>query len=328
MKIQKVVRFMEGLIRVWTFSGGFHKEEEKMINTFYTDKNKIGVKSLQVIVMVDGRCVHGGLSDRVRGIATIYDYCKKKGIPFYLNYIYPFNLEDYLEPNQYDWHIDRAQISYHRDETVPILLQLKLLPSKLHRLYLDRVILKYPKRQLHIYTNALFGDGRYAQNFEELFKPTPRLRTALSIQTANIGEPYVAMVFRFQQLLGDFKEDGYKVLLAREQKELIDKCIDKADELHSLYHLNQRVLVTSDSITFLQTIEKQKEYVSIIPGRTVHMDYTSGADCDVYMKAFVDLLMLSKADKIYLLQTGDMYHSGFAKRAAKTTDVPYEEVIF
>ena len=46
------------------------------------------------------------------------------------------------------------------------------------------------------------------------------------------------------------------------------------------------------------------------------------------MKSFVDLFVLSKAEKIYLLQTGNMYHSGFAQCASMVENIPYEEIIF
>ena len=87
-------------------------------------------------------------------------------------------------------------------------------------------------------------------------------------------------------------------------------------------------MVTSDSGRFLQEITKQLDFVRIIPGKVVHMDHTSDANFDTYMKSFEDMLLLSKADKIYLLQTGDMYHSGFAKRAAMINKKTYEEVVF
>lgn len=328
MNIRKIIKFVEGVIRVYRLSGGFHEEERKMLDLHYTSIKKIGIEALQIVMMVDGRCVHGGLADRIRGIVTVYDYCKEKGIPFYLHYVYPFKLEDYFEPNRYDWRITDKQISYHPEEALPVLLQVKLLPNKLHRLYLNHLITKYPERQLHIYSNALFADSRFSQNFSDLFRPTFRLQEALSVQVTHISEPYIAMVFRFQQLLGDFKEDGYQILSVRKQKELIEKCINKVEELYVLYHSGQKILVTSDSITFLETIKKQKNYVSIIPGKVVHMDYTSEAEYEVYMKSFIDLLMLSKAEKIYLLQTGDMYRSGFAKRAAKINNAPYEEIVF
>lgn len=136
------------------------------------------------------------------------------------------------------------------------------------------------------------------------------------------------MVFRFQQLLGDFKEQGYKVLSKEEQEELVKKCIEKVNTLHEERHPDDIILVTSDSGRFLQEITRQLNYVRIIPGKVVHMDHTADAAFDTYMKSFEDMLLLSKADKIYLLQTGDMYHSGFAKRASMINNKEYEEIIF
>ena len=136
------------------------------------------------------------------------------------------------------------------------------------------------------------------------------------------------MVFRFQQLLGDSKEDGYKILSPNERETLIEKCIQKVEEIHSLQHPDKQVLITSDSTTFLERICQAKEYVHIIPGKVVHMDYTHNAAYEIYMKSFLDMLLLSDADKIYLLQTEDMYHSGFAKRAALLKNKPYDEIFF
>ena len=39
-------------------------------------------------------------------------------------------------------------------------------------------------------------------------------------------------------------------------------------------------------------------------------------------------MMLADAQKIYLLVTGDMFHSGFAQSASFINDKPYEEIIF
>ena len=93
-------------------------------------------------------------------------------------------------------------------------------------------------------------------------------------------------------------------------------------------HPDNKILVTSDSGRFLQEITKQLDFVRIIPGKVVHMDHTANAAFDTYMKSFEDMLLLSKADKIYLLQTGDMYHSGFAKRASMINNKEYEEIRF
>lgn len=161
-----------------------------------------------------------------------------------------------------------------------------------------------------------------------MFQPTAPLLAAIEYNQKQIGNKFIAMVFRFQQLLGDFKEEGYKILSDNEQGALIKKCIGEVKELHDERHPNKIILVTSDSGRFLQEITKQLDYVRTIPGNVVHMDHTANAAFDTYMKSFEDMLLLSKADKIYLLQTGDMYHSGFAKRAAMINNKEYEEIIF
>lgn len=84
-------------------------------------------------------------------------------------------------------------------------------------------------------------------------------------------------------------------------------------------------MVTSDSATFLECAKK-KDFVYVISGKVVHMEYTTDASETVYLKSFVDLFMLSYAEKVYLVVGPDMYHSGFAQRGAMISGVPYEEI--
>ena len=85
------------------------------------------------------------------------------------------------------------------------------------------------------------------------------------------------------------------------------------------------VLVTTDSITFLHEAEKLN-FVFTIPGKIGHIGYHS--EDDVQIKTMLDFYMISKAKKAYLGCSGDMYKSNFAKSAAMTTNIPYEEIIF
>lgn len=327
--IRHIKREIEDYLLLYKKKGGFHSDELKLKEKFYSEKAPLlGIHSTSIILMIDGRYIHGGLSDRLRGIATIYGYCKEKGLPFFVNHVFPFALHDYLSPNSYNWEIAPSNISYNVQEAIPICLNAFALLNKYHRRYLDIVLKRYIGKQIHLYTTTRFLDKDYSVNFQELFIPTPPLQKAIAANLKHIGDKYVAMVFRFQQLLGDFKEDGYKILSASEQEALIGKCINKVDELHRVHHPNDIVLVTSDSGKFLQKIVQKLEYVRIIPGKVVHMDHTANAAFETYMKSFEDMFLLTKADKIYLLQTGDMYHSGFAIRAAMINNKPYEEVVF
>ena len=46
------------------------------------------------------------------------------------------------------------------------------------------------------------------------------------------------------------------------------------------------------------------------------------------MKLFVDMLLISRADEAWLLQTDKMYNSGFPRRAAQITGIPFHHIRF
>ena len=302
---------------------GFHKEEEKLYLKNYVGDVTLATQRC-VIFMVDGRSVHGGLSDRIKAICTVYQYCRKRKIRFYINFVYPFRLQDYLIPNRYDWIPHQGVISYNSIDCKPILLNTHQLPRQYHLKYLNRNIKKCV--QLHVYGNTDVFDDEFQEAFNELFRPSPVLESDIEKNLSSIGGPFIAVVFRFQQLLGDFKERNYKVLGLAERESLIEKSKALLYRLHDK-HKGTRILVTSDSGTFLGLVS-QIEFVYVIPGRVVHMDYTDDASFSVYEKSFIDLLMLSKAQKVYLACSGDMYHSGFAKRGAMIGNVDYEELFY
>lgn len=328
--VKKTGKLITSFIQVISGKGGaFHAEEQKLLNTYYTAGHS-SIKNLKtgIVMMIDGRTMHGGLSDRLRGICSIYYWCKLHRVPFYIHFNYPFSLADYLPKGTYDWNITNEELSYNSQQSRPVLLMLHLLPSKLHKLYLRKLHKSALHKQLHVYSNTLIYDKHYSQAFGDLFSLAPPLQLAVDHQLQHIGAPFIAMVLRFQQLLGDFKEGDYEVLPPQAREELIRKCIRKIDYIHSTQAPNSLVLITSESVTFLQRAAAELPYVRIISGKVVHMDYTLDAAYDVYLKSFVDMLTLSHAEKIYLLQTGKMYRSGFAYRAAAINNTPYESIEF
>ena len=327
--LRKAGKWMAGLYRAYRHTGGFHHEEKMLVQRHYsTSHPQKGIRKQTVIAMADGRILHGGLSDRIRGMVSVYGYCKAHDIPFRLHYVSPFQLTDYLVPASYDWRISQEEISYHPEEAVPILLTCDRLPNKHHLRYLKQILKKHPNRQIHLYTNTQFADKDFQKNFSELFRPVPALQERIEQAIAPGQGDFISMTFRFQQLLGDFKEEGCKTLPPAEQETLISRCIGKVKEIHDQRHPNQRILATSDSITFLERLQQELPYVFTIPGEVVHIDYTPEASYETYLKPFLDQFALSKAKKVYLLRTGEMYRSGFGKRAAKMSGIPFEDIAF
>lgn len=282
---------------------------------------------VMIIYIADGRIRHGGLSDRLRGIASSYSYCKKNGFDFRIYFSFPFILQDYLVPNTYNWIIEEKELIYKREHSTPIYITSTSNSGdeKVQEDFLSKTIRKIRKRkifQLHLYTNMYFADKEYNILFSELFKPSDVLEKALTYHSKKINSKYIAIVFRFQQLLGDFDEGNYPTLDKKEQTELITKCKNVINKIHKENNDCPKILVTSDSSIFLKSLI-EFDFIYIIPGKIYHVDYTFNEEKYVYLKSFLDMFLISRAEKVYFAHTDMMYQSGFAQRASMITNVPY-----
>ena len=303
--------------------GLFHEIEKELLSKYYNSSNLIQYrKNKTIIFMVDGRSIHGGLADRIRGMISLYAICKKNNWDYKINFSYPFSLINYLEPNDYDWTIKTNLINYNKKYSIPVLLNSYQLPTEFHEYYLK--IKMFNKKELHIYSESPWGEKEFSALFNELFRPSQRLQADINTHLSKIGKEYISATFRFQQLLGDFKEGNYPTLQEYEKEKLISSCLSQLDILHQEYP-NDKILVTADSITFLQrTINLN--YIYTIPGNVVHMDYTNNATYNIYEKSFLDYFLIANAKKIHLIYNKQMYRSGFARQAAKIYNHPYIEI--
>jgi hypothetical protein len=291
-----------------------------------------------VVYMAGGKIRSGGLGDRLRGIISLYMFCEENRLDFRIYFTDPFLLSDYLEPNVVNWLVGDDTISYDRKHVKELSLFDMTRPWRwtmekqlmYHRRVLCREVLGTRYKQYHVHTNspiALCQAKEYFRCFHLLFKPSLRLQQAMEVHLSKLGDNFIAMTFRFQQLLGDFTEGDFPTLKKEAAVELIDRNIQKAREIYACHREVTRLLVTSDSQTFLERM-RELDYVYTVPGERLHMDHTDRKDYELHLKSFLDLMMLSRAKKIYLLCTGKMYHSGFARAASLIGKVEYEEVLF
>lgn len=299
----------------------------KQLNTQEGMKKK--VKEKTVILMVRNETTFcGGLSDRFRGIISVYQECKQQGLDFRIHFETP-KLIDYLEPNKYDWFINDEDICYDIKRIYPCTIltyrSLDNIKEPIAQKKILRFFFKKKFEQIHVYTNMHSGDNEYGKLFHELFKPSKELQLLIDKHIDALGgeKRYNAIVFRFRQLLGDFKEGG-RTLPVLERENYINRCIELIEREHTL-DVKQKLLVTSDSVTFLKIVSVLP-YVYVIPGKVVHIGFTYGAEKKTYMKSFVDYFVLSHAKKITLVRDNIMYHSGFALRASMLNNANYSEV--
>ncbi len=314
-------------------------KERKLMRPLY---EKYGTKSKHpslVVYMCDGRFIMGGLADRLHGIISLSMFCRERGLQFKANFCEPFRLKEYLEPNEENWDIDPKELSYNLIGARPMLIPHSgrvTLSDRITKMrkeaafmtrYLDWNINPKSEREYHIYTNMHFAltPEVYSKEFHRLFKVSRPLGEAIEKNKKRIGNKYVSVTLRFQNLLDDFSEGMFPSLPKDEQLILMDRVMDKIEWLHTNRHPNEKMLVTSDSRKFLDLVG-QKEYVYTISGKLVHMSYTPIHDFSTHLKSFVDLMMLADAEKLYLLVTEDMYHSGFAESASFINNRPYEVI--
>lgn len=302
------------------------KIKERKLYQYYSTTGFPARNSEKILIfMADGRMRHGGLADRLCGIVSAYNYSKKNGYIFKVHFISPYRLDKILVPNTCDWIINEEDISYNCRDARPVYVSY-LWNYVDSELYFKDKIEKKQVKQVHLYTNArYFYTKEFPILFKELFRPSASLQAMIDENKKRIPERYVSLTFRFQQLLGDFKEDGFPTLKSEEEKKvLVDKCLKCLMKLRD--EKSMPVLVTSDSVTFLH-IAEQIENVYTIPGVIRHMEYTQGeADISVDMKSYVDFLMVANAEVVHLCSFAPLYRSGFPKAASYVYGKPYVEL--
>ena len=296
---------------------------EELIKEYYGKHDDFpGKTDNSIIFMCDGKLYHGGLTDRLRGALTTYYLAKRLKRPFYINWTSPFKLENYLEPNSYDWRISPEQIDYDIRVSTPLVFH--SYPPKRYwkRNILSSLIfvkwLANKKKTKHVYTNFHFPKNRFSELYKELFKPSNLLLEEINKHSAVLGEKYWSFSFRFCMLLGDFTDVTTVLpepLSPAKIEELINKNIKELQTWMKNLPEGYKCLVTSDSQLFLDKVAMVDSRIYIVPGKISHIDVDKSCD-EAWLKTFVDQNLIMKADKVFLIKTDRMYKSGFAEYAA------------
>lgn len=294
-------------------------------SNIYENKSK---ENKQIIFIADGSFIHGGLSDRLRGIISLFKFAIEYNLDFRIYWTFPFNLSDYLSPNEYNWLIKKEDICYNLNYSLPIYLgsyykRLNLCKIK-EEIFQQKKIKKIIESnkhicQYHFYTNAHFSDDEYSKLFNILFKPSPYLQEILDYHYKKCDNGnYMAMSFRFRQLLGDFMDAcGGEKLDACSREKLILESLDLVKNTYLKYKNDvTKIFVTSDSNIFINSVKKIP-FVYVVEGEIKHVDNSINKKNNGYDKEFVDMLLLSKAKMIFRCKKDFMYLSGFPKNAAQ-----------
>ena len=345
MNLNSIIRNIK-----WRYAKLFYNEEEKLwqkllfinedfkngkiipLNEYTKHKQTRRQEQKRVVCIYDNKLNSGGLADRIKGIMSMYQLCKELDIDFKILFTSPFKLTSFLIPNKVNWCIESNELNYNTQTTdicyiYSIAGTIKEADNQ--RTWFNRW-LKSNKREFHVRTNArIFDNKLFADNFNELFTIAPRLQKSIDTIKEELEDNYISTSFRFLNLLGDFNETtGAKAELSlEEKKELIEKNLTQLQKLHSSYP-GKRILVNSDSKTFLQEAAKI-HFTYTIPGNITHIDDKNiSCEYETYEKTFLDFFMIANAEKIFLLKSGGMYKSGYPGIASLINNRPFEIIEF
>ena len=283
-----------------------------------------------LIFMADGKWMHGGLTDRLRGMTSAYKFAKEHNLDFKIFHTSPFGLQEILQPNKVNWIIGENEISHNCEIAKPVLLYREDFnnDSALER-QLDS-----NHKQFHLYSCVDTVGKEFPIYFNELFKPSLILEQELAHYGKLLGESYTAISFRFQNKLGDFKEFTFKELSEKGKRKLSNAAMNvlKKETPHPVGHEKsdttlRKTLVTADSPTFLAEAEKLPNVVTV-KGKSIHIDFNGSKNATDYQKAFTEFFLISRASKakLYRNRKFKTYPSNFPKYASLLGNVPYEIV--
>lgn len=282
--------------------------------------------SRKVVFMCDGFKNHGGFTDRMRGILTTCFEARRRGLPFYISWTSPFDLSEFLvpaDPSLCDWRIDPSQISYSYEDSFPVILDISSTPGKN---IVKKWIFRYcfcGRRDVLVYSNMMYADA--PELYRSLFKPSEYLQSHIDRHLEAIGCDFWSFTFRFGNCFGDFADIVGHPLEESEKMRLAEKNICELKRLLESLPDGFRALVTSDSLFFLNLVEKADPRIYVIKHKLMHVDYFKKEEScrEVWLKSFLDQNLIMHARRVHVLRTEDMYRSSFPAFAAAVGGAEY-----
>lgn len=301
--------------------------EPSFVLKYYIHK-KTGPTRVDYVYMADGKMVHGGMFDRLKGAISIYVLSKVHGKRYGIYFTDPFPLEKYFEPNNYDWRVDDEDLSFSYPQTRPIIAYSeKIRPKRLLRERNGQTHYYYGSNILDFINQQYGTEYEWTTLFNELFRPSPYLEEQISRLRKDVDGNYIAVHLRFLNMLGDKVEKlSYLELKEEGKQSLIADCLVKIRGLYS-NNKGKFLFVSSDSETFMDIVKKEIPEVMVVSGSSKHIDNSSNLSEEDCLKLFLDIYMLAGAERVYSIIGKGLYSSAFPEYSAKIGGKPFERII-
>lgn len=286
--------------------------------------------STRIIFKADGRFLHGGMFDRLKGAVSVYAASQCIGREFRLSFTHPFDLRDYLEPNEYDWSIDESELIGGWPAATPVFMYGEFAePVRLVKMRACESHFYYGYDSLEWLNRKFHKEFEFGALYNLLFKPSARLRQYIDKYQEDIGSKYVVAHFRFLNLIGDSTEikEINPTLAVEQQDSLIERSLAQLKHLKSNMPTH-RIMLATDSPRFVSIVQKQMPDVYVVPGEIKHIGTASDTSDISTVKMFLDYYLIAGAEHVYSFVSDGMWKSAFPEYAAKIGQKPFERIFY
>lgn len=264
-----------------------------------------------IVFIIDDSKRHPGLVDRLKALVCMYGIAKMNGLNYKIFHTYNFLLEDYLVPNKVNWKISKVRynplttkmISYTGYENISGCLK------KTWRRY---CVYNYLGKNCLQQNNIKDWQTRWRILFDELFIPSALLLESINANLQYIDSKFIAVHYRFVNALEQFEEGHPSTIKTEnERQDLIYKCLVALSQIKES-NKDVKVVVFTDSNVFREIAEENGYLVT--PGEISHTSFSKGNDSN--LKTFTDLFVMSKAEKVYRIESEHIYKTMYSYYAA------------
>lgn len=278
-----------------------------------------------IIFMTEGT-EFTGLADRFRCIVSAYVVAKAHNLPFYIYHDKGFQLERYLQPAEIQWQIEKQEIRRGFNNVAFLWFQDKwpqLTDTKreYHWYWSPNLF------DLHVIPTHIAEKHTFSSLFWSLFKMSPHLSALVdaAMQQLTMQEnEYIAVHIRFLNFFEAVEERCTAINgtgSPEEQAEMIKRVNATLETIYE--STGKPIVLFSDSNKFLSA--QHPDYIYQLPGQVGHILCHEDSET-IIDKAFIDMMVIAKAAKVYSITGENIYGGGFAHTASYIGNKPYVKV--
>ncbi|NUM71489.1 MAG: hypothetical protein HUU43_11610 [Ignavibacteriaceae bacterium] len=262
-----------------------------------------------LIYMADGKTLHGGITDRLKGMLCAQRFAALSGIDFRINHRFPFRLTDYLVPGRIRWAVNDEELIYNLKISRPVYF-IDASAKRLNSFNARSLSVS----QIHLYCNTEpfllngMNDLLFADVFDDLFEFNPSFLQRTGMASLAGKSFKKGLQFRFRNALGDFTDINSAEHPLKDK--LISESLGKVRMAHE--ETGEKIMVFSDSRTFIREALSRYDFVIAEDAEITHPDQDKNGTGN-YDSYFSDLIKMALCDQVEQIVLPGMYDSYFPK---------------